>query len=73
MKSFRYRSTCEEVSYADREVCSLTRVRMVFLFKKRTLRCLHGGVAALISLLLLRPFAEKPQERVIFKGGGAGG
>ena len=42
---------------------------MVFLFKKRTLRCLHGGFAALISLLLLRSFAEKPQERVIFKGG----
>ena len=32
MKSFRYRSTCEEVSCAAREVCSLTRVRMVFLF-----------------------------------------
>ena len=40
VKTFRLRSTCE--------VCSLTRVRMVFLFLKRTLRCLNGGVAALI-------------------------
>ena len=33
MKAFRDRSTCEEVSCAAREVCSLTRVRMVFIIK----------------------------------------